>query len=71
MIGGALANQRDYLADYGLANPLVVDPGDITNSILYIRDKSVDSQDRMPPLARVLEDTVYLDVLEQWINSLD
>ncbi|MCX2983313.1 hypothetical protein EYC98_20825 [Halieaceae bacterium IMCC14734] len=71
VVSGQLANQRDYLEDYGLANPLVVDPENIANSILNIRDKSVDSQDRMPPLARLLEDTVYLNVLEQWISGLN
>ena len=71
VVGGALANQRDYLADYGLVNPLVVDPGNINNSILYIRDKSIDTEDRMPPLGRLLEDSEYMTVLEQWINSLD
>lgn len=71
VIHGALANQRDYFADYGLSDAKVVDPGNINNSILYIRDKSIDADDRMPPLGRVLEDTEYLDVLEQWINSLE
>ncbi len=67
---GAVAEHRDYLADYGLANPFVVDPGNPGNSILYIRDQSIDPDDRMPPLGRNLEDTQYMDVLEQWINSL-
>ena len=71
VVRGALANPGDYLADYGLTNPLVVDPGNIDNSIMYIRDKSVDPQDRMPPLGRLLEDTDYLNVLEQWINGLE
>jgi hypothetical protein len=71
VINGALANQRDYFADYGLSDAKVVDPGNIGNSILYIRDKSVAADDRMPPLGSVLEDTEYLDVLEQWINSLE
>jgi uncharacterized repeat protein (TIGR03806 family) len=71
VINGALANQRDYFADYGLSDAKIVDPGDINNSILYIRDKSIEAEDRMPPLGRVLEDTQYLEVLEQWINSLD
>jgi hypothetical protein len=71
VINGSLANQRDYFADYGLSDPKVVDPGNIDNSILYIRDKSLDADDRMPPLGRVLEDTEYLEVLEQWVNSLE
>lgn len=71
MINGALANQRDYLVDYGLVDLKVVEPGSINSSILYIRDKSIDPQDRMLPLGRVLEDAEYLKVLEQFINSLD
>lgn len=71
IINGQLANQRDYFADYGLTNPKVVSPGDITNSILYVRDKSINPQDRMPPLGRNLEDTEYLKLLEEWINSLE
>lgn len=70
IINGPLANQRDYLADYGLAAPFVVAPSNQDNSILYIRDKSVDPDDRMPPLARSLEDENYIAVLGQWINSL-
>lgn len=70
VVNGAVAEQRDYLADYGLSDPRIVTPGNKENSLLYIRDKSVDPDDRMPPLGRQLEDTRYLDVLEQWINSL-
>lgn len=71
IINGLLANQRDYFADYGLVNPKVVDPGNINNSILYIRDKSNDPRDRMPPIGRNLEDTEYLELLVEWINSLE
>jgi hypothetical protein len=71
VVNGPLANQRNYFADYGLSDPKVVDPGNIDNSILYIRDKSINADDRMPPLGRVLEDTEYLEVLEQWINGLE
>ncbi len=70
IINGALANQRDYFADYGLDDPFVVDPGNPANSILYIRDASEDTYDRMPPLARALRDDDYLTLLEQWINGL-
>ncbi|MFT7560943.1 MAG: putative repeat protein (TIGR03806 family) [Flavobacteriales bacterium] len=70
IIDGPVAGQRDYLNDYGLSDPVIVAPGDIGNSVLYIRDKSVDPQDRMPPLGRSLEDEVYMNALETWINSL-
>ncbi|NMP16917.1 ThuA domain-containing protein [Thalassotalea sp. Y01] len=71
VIDGELANQRDYFADYGLVDPKVVDPGNINNSIMYIRDKSSNASDRMPPLGRLLEDSEYMAVLERWINSLE
>ena len=67
---GELANQRDYFDLYGLANPFVVEPGNAENSILFIRDRSVDPDDRMPPLAKNLPDETYLEVLQQWIDSL-
>ena len=67
---GELANQRDYFDLYGLANPFVVEPGNAQNSILFIRDHSVDPDDRMPQLAKNLPDETYLEVLEQWIDSL-
>ncbi|MDO3384904.1 ThuA domain-containing protein [Gilvimarinus sp. SDUM040013] len=71
IVNGALANQRDYLTEYGLANPAVVSPGSPDNSILYIRDKSADVGDRMPPLGRNLPDEDYLHLLETWINQLE
>jgi hypothetical protein len=71
VVRGPLANQRDYLNDYGLASPFVVDPKNKSNSILYIRDKSVDANDRMPPLAKELEDKAYIEALVEWIDSLD
>jgi glucose/arabinose dehydrogenase len=71
VVRGPLANQRDYLNDYGLASPFVVDPKNKSNPILYIRDKSVDANDRMPPLAKELEDKAYIEALVEWIDSLD
>jgi glucose/arabinose dehydrogenase len=70
IVSGELAHERDYFAEYGLANALVVDPGNINNSVLYIRDLSVNPLDRMPPLAKGIADDVYMEVLERWINSL-
>lgn len=70
IINGPLAGQRDYLADYGLADPKVVDPGNPDNSMLYIRDKSTDIHDRMPPLGRNLPDEEYLQLLVEWIEGL-
>lgn len=61
---------RDYSAYYGIDDAKLVDPGRPYHSILYLRDKSVDPDDRMPPIGRSLEDTQYLAVLEAWIESL-
>ncbi len=62
---------RNYLNDYGIEDARVVASGNPAESILYIRDKSTDPNDRMPPLARALEHEAYIDALEQWINGLD
>lgn len=62
---------RNYFNYYGIEDAEVVSSGAPHESILYIRDKSVDPDDRMPPIARALEHTEYIDVLEQWIGSLD
>ena len=61
---------REYENDFGIANAKVIAAGDPTHSILFIRDKSVDPNDRMPPIGRALEHTEYIDVLNQWITQL-
>lgn len=61
---------RNYFNDYGISHAQVVTSGSPETSILYIRDKSVDPNDRMPPIARALEHSEYIEVLEAWINSL-
>lgn len=71
VVNGEISDQRDYFADYGLNNPLIVDPGNPDNSILYIRDNSEDIDDRMPPIGRNLRDDAYISVLERWIDSLN
>ncbi len=70
IVYGPLANQRDYFADYGLEEPFVIDPSNKDNSILYIRSKSTNVDDRMPPLGRQVEHAEYIEVLEQWMESL-
>lgn len=70
IILGPLANQRDYFADYGLSNPFVIDPANPDNSIMFIRDASIDDYDRMPPLGRNLIDEEYIELLLEWINGL-
>lgn len=71
VINGEVADQRDYFEEYGLPNPLIVDPNNADNSILFIRDQSIDPDDKMPPLGKNLEDTEYISVLQRWIDSLN
>lgn len=61
---------RDYFDYYGITNAQVVNSQNPLDSILYIRDKSTDELDRMPPVGRALEHVEYIAVLEQWMNSL-
>ncbi|MGD8174513.1 discoidin domain-containing protein [Marinimicrobium sp. ARAG 43.8] len=70
MVGEETTGIRNYLNDYGIDNAEVVHPGVAADSILYIRDKSVDPSDRMPPVGRALEHPEYIQVLERWINNL-
>ena len=71
IVNGELAGQRDYHADYGLADPKVIDPGNKENSIMWIRSSSADSDDRMPPLGTRVVDEGYIGVLEAWIGGLE
>lgn len=61
---------RDYSKDYGILSAKVVASGKAAESILYIRDKSVNPSDRMPPIGRSLEHTEYITLLNQWITGL-
>lgn len=48
----------------------LIEPGDAAHSILYQRDASLVTGQRMPPLASHRRDELYLQVLERWIDSL-
>ena len=48
---------------------LVVKPGDHTLSQLWIRDHEIGDL-AMPPIGKSINDTVYLEVLKDWINGL-
>ncbi len=61
---------RNYQNDYGIANAKVIAAGKPLESILYIRDKSTNTNDRMPPIGRLTEHKEYIDLLNQWITSL-
>ena len=49
---------------------MLIEPGDAAQSILYQRDASLVTGQRMPPLASHRRDEVYLEVLARWIESL-
>lgn len=50
-------------------NSIIVKPGDHAASELWIRDAS-QGTNKMPPLARSLQDEIYLDKLAEWIDGL-
>ena len=56
--------------NYDIPNQAVVVPQNITASILHSRDNSL-GDDKMPPLLKREIDDTYIQVLEDWINSLD
>lgn len=63
-IYGALNNQL------GNTNAYVIEPKNITNSILHYRMNSRDPQVMMPPLATNMVDLEGVQLVEAWINSL-
>lgn len=70
IVNNATTGIRNYQTYYGLTNAQVVAAGKPQESVLYIRDKSVNPDDRMPPIGRNLEHTEYITLLGQWISSL-
>ena len=55
---------------YGVPGAAVIKPRDVAKSIFHTRDNSV-GEDRMPPIAKNLVDEDYIQVLTDWINSMD
>jgi uncharacterized repeat protein (TIGR03806 family) len=56
-------------ATLGLANPLIVAPGDPDHSILVKRMEDLGGY-RMPPLATSVTDTQAIAVIREWISGL-
>jgi len=54
----------------GLAEPSLIKPGDITNSVIYHRDSERGTSVQMPPVGTNMIDPAYLAVLEEWITEL-
>lgn len=59
------------LGEYGGESDFVVRPLDPLSSILYLRTLTTDANLRMPPLARNQQDQAFVDLLEEWILSLE
>lgn len=68
-----LANAQIINGDVFSSNSIegnkVIAPGDESKSELLIRDES-QADNRMPPIAREVLDTTYLNTLRDWINEL-
>ncbi|MBA3700471.1 MAG: PQQ-dependent sugar dehydrogenase [Planctomycetes bacterium] len=54
----------------GLANPRIIARGDVTRSVMHLRDHSLDAAIKMPPLAKNLVDQQALTAMSAWIASL-
>lgn len=54
-----------------IPNSKIVAPNDIDLSILYYRISTTDETFRMPLLGRTINHREGIDLIEQWINSLD
>ena len=69
---------HEPLADnLGLPDATLIRPRDPANSILWVRDNAIDQAGpplidfAMPPLAKLIVDQEYIDVLTDWINRLE
>lgn len=56
--------------DLGVAGAHVVTPRSPEKSVLYLRDRSTDPEDMMPPLGRRIADDEYVAVLKAWIGTI-
>ncbi len=56
--------------DLGINNARIIAPGEAARSVLVARISSLNSQERMPPLATQLVDTEAVTVITDWINAL-
>jgi uncharacterized repeat protein (TIGR03806 family) len=51
--------------------PFLIAPGDREHSYIYVRGDSVEGGVRMPPIGRNRVDESYVNVLGEWIDSLE
>ena len=57
--------------DLGNGTDLIVAPGNVIRSVLHFRMASVEEEYRMPLLGRTLVHQEAVDLVEEWITSLD
>ena len=55
----------------GFEGDKLITPGDADNSVLLFRMETTEEQYRMPLLGRTLEHDINIDLMRDWINSLD
>lgn len=65
LINGAIGSSL------GLNNPFVIVPQDKDRSMAHFRMNSLNPDQMMPPLAKAKVDADGLQLIEDWINSLD
>ena len=64
-----ICNEAPLGNTLGLINPVIVAPGDPSNSILVLRMEDL-GQHRMPPIASSVVDTQAITVIRDWISGL-
>jgi len=61
-------DRKDYRRLYGMSDPKMIAPGDLSNSVIYHRSKDLDPSLRMPAVGSNVIDEDYLSHLKAWIN---
>lgn len=61
----------DADTDLGFDLGHIIEPGDARNSVLHYRLNSTEPSDRMPLLARTIVHAEGVELIEEWINSLN
>ena len=57
--------------DLGNGTDLIINPGNISRSVLHFRMTSNEEQYRMPLIGRSIVHDEAIEMIEEWINSLD
>ncbi len=65
-----MLNGEPRAGNLGIADAKIIKPGSPEKSIIFLRDSSTDTEVRMPPIARSLNDPHYVPRLRDWIERL-